>query len=270
MKLRFAAGVLSFLTCLPMAAQRLPRVVFPLRYELTITPDLVSEVFRGEETIAVTIEQPLKSIEINASEIAFDRVTVTSAGDTQTASVRLSDDGERAALDLQRPLHIGAATIQISYTGKLNRQLRGFYIGQANGKKYVASQMEALDARFAFPSFDEPEYKAQFSITVVIDNDLKAFSNSAVESETAGPGAGKRTVRFALTPRMSTYLVALVIGDFDCLSDTADGVPTRVCVSPDRVQHSAFALSESNKLLRFFNRYYSIRYPFDKLDHLGV
>ena len=64
--------------------------------------------------------------------------------------------------------------------------------------------------------------------------------------------------------------MALVVGDFECLSETVDGVPSRVCVSPERVQLGKFALEENKNLLRYFNRYYSTPYPFVKLDHLGV
>jgi aminopeptidase N len=265
MKSRLAAAILLFLAALSLAAQRLPRIVFPVRYELTITPDLAAETFAGEETIAVTVEHPVTSFELNAADIEFDSVTVGA----QLARVEVRKAEQRATIRVERPIPIGTAEVRIRYRGKLNRQLRGFYIGEANGKKYLASQMEAVDARFGFPSFDEPEFKAQFALTVVIDEHLKAISNSAVASETRGP-AGKKTIRFAPTARMSSYLVALVVGDFECVTETVDNIPVGVCLAPETLPLGRFALDEAKSLLQFFNRYYEIPYPFGKLDHIGV
>ena len=269
MKTRFAAAALTLLAALPLAAQRLPRIVFPVRYDLTITPDLAAETFAGDVTIAVTVEQPVTSIVLNSVDIDFDSVTVSSGGQTLLAKVEADPAKEQATIRVERPLAIGPEQVHIRYRGKLNRQLRGFYIGEANGKKYIASQMEAVDARHGFPSFDEPEFKATFALTVIIDEELKAISNSAIEAETRGP-AGKKTIRFAPTPRMSSYLVALVVGDFECVTESVDGIPVGVCLAPENLRMARYALDEAKALLKFFNGYYEIHYPFGKLDHIGV
>ena len=101
--------------------------------------------------------------------------------------------------------NVGGALIQITYTGILNDKLRGFYLSKANGRRYAVSQMEATDARRAFPSFDEPAYKATFDISLLIDNGDTAISNGAQVSDTPGPEPGKHTVQFAPTPKMSAY-----------------------------------------------------------------
>ena len=95
------------------------------------------------------------------------------------------------------------------------------------GRKYAASQFEATDARRAFPSFDEPDYKATFDITAVADKGLVAISNQKIVSDTPGPG-DKHTVRFATTAKMSSYLAALVVGNFEYIEGEADGIPIRV------------------------------------------
>ncbi|MEO6486724.1 MAG: M1 family metallopeptidase, partial [Thermoanaerobaculia bacterium] len=249
---------------------RLPRIAIPLHYALTVTPDIAAERFSGEVAIDVTIQRPISAIELNAAEIAFRNVTVTAGGKTQTATVTTDETAERATLTVAEPLPIGPATIHIAYDGSLNRQLRGFYIGVVNGRKYLASQMESTDARRAFPSFDEPDMKATFQITVVADANDAVISNSPIESDTPGPASGKHTVRFAITPRLSTYHIALVVGDFDCLRGSFEGIPLGICAPSDRVASGQLSMKATKELMRFFHGYYTAPYPFQKLDQIAL
>ncbi|HUP48929.1 MAG TPA: M1 family metallopeptidase [Thermoanaerobaculia bacterium] len=271
MNRRLAFWALLLVALVPAAAaSRLPRFVLPQHYVLTITPDLPAERFAGEVTIAVSVQRPVRRIELNAAEITFREATVASGGETQRADVSVDEQAERATLTLPRSLEVGPATIRISYDGVLNRRLRGFYIGSADGKKYLASQLEATDARRAFPSFDEPDLKATFQINVIADRQHAVISNEPIESETAGPGEGKKTVRFAPTPRLSTYHIALIVGDFACLSGTAAGDLSRICAAPERVELGRFALQATDDVLTELTRYFEIPYPFRKLDQIAL
>ena len=89
-------------------------------------------------------------------------------------------------------------------------------------------------------------------------------------SDTPGPGAGKHTVKFETTPKMSTYLVALAVGDFECNAGSADGIPVRICSTPDKKALTGFALESTQQIVEYYNRYYSIKYPFKKLDIVAV
>ena len=258
---------LLLFAALPALAQRLPRTVLPQHYELTFAPDFATDRFDGDETIHVTISQPVQEITLNAVAIEFREVTIESGGKTQSATVRTAP--ETATLTVAEPLAIGPGRIHIHYRGTLNDKLRGLYLGVSNGKKFASTQMEATDAREAFPSFDEPEFKATFAITAIIDAGHTAISNGAQLSDTPGPGAGKHTVRFATTPRMSTYLVALTVGDFQCISGQAD-VPIRICGTPDKMPLATYSMDAAKFILNWFNEYYGVRYPFGKLDHTGV
>ena len=150
--------------------------------------------------------KPTSEITLNAVDINFDDITITSGGSTQKAKVTPEKDKEMVVLTVEKPLAAGAATIHITYTGILNDEMRGFYIGKDDqGRKYAATQFESTDARRAFPSFDEPAYKATFDITAVADKGQVAISNQKVVSDTPGPG-DKHTVRFATTAKMSSYL----------------------------------------------------------------
>src|SRR4029077_15906284 len=149
-------------------------------------------------------------------------------------------------------------------------KLRGFYLARTKQRNYATTQFESTDARRAFPSLDEPAYKATFDITLVADKGDTAISNSRIASDTPGPGEGKHTIQFATTPKMSTYLVAMAVGDFECLEGSADNTPIRVCGTPDKKPLTAAALRYATEILKFYNQYYGIPYPFGKLDILGL
>ena len=182
--------------------QRVPEVAIPENYKLAFTPNLQSATFEGDETISLRILKPTSEITLNAVDINFGDVAITSGGSTQKAKVTPEKNKEMAVLVVEKPLPAGPATIHITYTGVLNDEMRGFYLGKDDqGGKYAATQFESTDARRAFPSFDEPAYKATFDITAVADKGEVAISNQKIVSDTPGPG-DKHTVRFATTAKM--------------------------------------------------------------------
>ncbi|HEY0370752.1 MAG TPA: M1 family metallopeptidase, partial [Thermoanaerobaculia bacterium] len=248
----------------PVFAQQLPRSVVPVHYELTFAPDFATERFDGDAVIHVAVAEPVSEVVLNAVELELLDVRI---GD-QTATV--TTEPELARLTVAEPLTPGPAIIRIHYRGKLNRNLKGLYLGEANGKKYASTQMEATDAREAFPAFDEPSFKATFAITAIVDDGHIAISNGAHLSDTPGPKPGKHTVRFATTPRMSTYLVALTVGDFDCVRGEAAGVPLGICGTREKLALAGYAMETTKAVIPFFNDYYGIAYPFGKLDQTGV
>jgi aminopeptidase N len=197
-------------------------------------------------------------------------VTIESGGITQKATVALDEKKETATLSVPKALPKGKASISITYTGILNGQLRGFYLSKANGRNYAVTQLEATDARRAFPCFDEPAFKATFAVTLMIDAADTAISNGRQLSDTPGPEPGKHTLVFAPTPKMSSYLVAMLVGDFVCRSGSAANTPVRVCATPDKQSLTAFALAAAEQELLFFNDYFKIPYPYEKLDIIGV
>jgi aminopeptidase N len=251
-------------------AQRLPSGVTPTHYALWFAPDLERATFRGRETIDVTLQRPTTTITLNAAEIDFGDVTIEAGGRRQTARVMLDEKSEMATLTVPQALPAGRASIQITYTGILNDKLRGFYLSKANGRRYAVTQMEATDARRAFPSWDEPAHKATFDVSLMIDSADTAISNGAQMSDTPGPEAGKHTLVFARTPKMSTYLVAMLVGDFVCRNGAADNIPVRVCSTPDKLPLTGFALEATQQVLKFYNEWTGIKYPFGKLDIIGV
>ncbi len=267
---RILALVFILFLASPVSAQRLPGNVVPEHYTLSFTPDLEKETFRGRESIDVVLTERSSAITLHAAEITFGEVTITAGGRTQTARVSLDAARETATLTVPEPIAEGRATIQIEYSGILNDKLRGFYISKANGRKYAVTQMEATDARRAFPSFDEPAFKATFDISLTIDQGDTAISNGKQISDTPGPEPGKHTLTFERTPKMSTYLAAMLVGDFVCRDGASDGIAIRICSTPDKLGLTAFALEAAEQQLAFYNKYFGIKYPFGKLDIIAV
>jgi aminopeptidase N len=267
-------GLLCVLACLVAlscaSAQRLPDNVRPEHYALRFTPDLKAATYTGEESIEVTVAQPTATVFLNATEIAFQSASISAGGQDQAAAVTLDGDRQQATLTVPRSLPAGKATIKIQFSGKLNDELRGFYLSRTAKRNYAVTQFEAVDARRAFPCFDEPAFKATFSVTLVIDKGDTGISNTEIASDTPGPGAEKHTLTFGTTPRMSTYLVAFLVGDFACTSGEEDHVAIRVCSTPDKVAHTAFGLEIAKPVLHYYNSYFGIPYPLKKLDLIGL
>ena len=268
MKRIFLLALMSLAASLCVRAQRLPDTVIPETYDLSFAPDLTKATFTGEETIHVRVLKPATAITLNAAELQFQDATVTSGSATQTATVSFDPAKEQATLTVPKEIPAGLATIHIHFTGILNDKLRGFYLSKSERRNYAVTQFEATDARRAFPCFDEPAFKAVFNITLLIDKGDTAISNGKIVSDTPGPGDAKHTLKFSPSPKMSSYLVAMLVGDFACREGGADGIPIRVCSLPEKKELTGFALEASENILKFYDQYYAIKYPYGKLDHI--
>jgi aminopeptidase N len=269
---RIAPLVLLLCSSLVALAQRLPETATPHHYILKFTPDLKNARFTGDETIHVTVNEPTSDIVVNSAEIVFQKVTIQALpnGPVQTAKVTVDPQKEFATFTVDEELPKGPAEIHIEYSGILNDQLRGFYLSKGRNRNYAVTQMEPTDARRAFPGWDEPAYKAPFDISVVVDDGDTAVSNGHIVKDVPGPGAGRHTITFSQTPKMSTYLVALAVGDWKCREGGVDGIPIRICSTPDKVAMTGEALTAAESIMHYYNQWYAIKYPYGKLDVLAA
>ncbi|HTV10520.1 MAG TPA: M1 family metallopeptidase [Acidimicrobiales bacterium] len=255
---------------------RLPRDVVPEHYELVIEPDLPGATFVGAAGIDLRVLAATSDIVLNANELDINRAALVMADGRNVVPEVIYRPGEQQlCLRLPTPLLPGNCRLDLRFTGKLNELLRGFYRSKfksPSGKEqWVAStQFESTDARRAFPCWDEPDFKATFGVTLVADDGLTALSNAReVSSELVGNG--KRRTRFAKTIKMSTYLVAFIVGPFELTSPrVVDGVPMRIAYVPGRGALTALAERAAAHALSFLRNYFSMPYPADKLDHIAI
>ncbi|AEJ41873.1 putative peptidase M1, membrane alanine aminopeptidase [Sulfobacillus acidophilus TPY] len=254
---------------------RLPRTVVPRLYRLEITPDVEQGTFKGTAAIEVEVLQPVTEFVMNAVNLTLTEVSLVDRGTTQTGQVAYRPEDEQVVVTWPGTVDPGLKTVSITYSGILANDLRGFYrttVTRTDGRSEVilATQCEATDARRVFPGWDEPDFKARFVITLVVDPDQTALSNGReVESEITADG--KRRVRFAETMPMSTYLVALVVGRLDVTAPEMVGaVPVRIAARPELMHLTAVAKTAAVGTLQFFEQYFGIPYPSDKLDHVAI
>ncbi len=257
------------------AAFRLPRTVEPETYRIEIEPDLGSATFSGTVAIDAVIHEPVEEIVLNAAELAVSDVEVlASDGSTVACTVTFDDDLEWVRFRAPSDLPPGPCTLSCRFTGTLNDKLRGFYRSTYTGpdgetQTIATTQFESVDARRCFPCFDEPDRKAVFEVTLIIEPGLDAISNSPIVSvEAVGE---KQRVRFSPTMKMSTYLVAFVVGKLETTETVdVDGVPLRVVCTPGKRALGEYALEVGAFALRFFTDYFNIAYPGEKVDLVAI
>ena len=267
-----------------LTEHRLPRNVAPVRYDLRLAPDLEAATFAGEERVELEVREPVTTIVCNAAELRISDaslVRLPSKGDAGPAdepvalTVTLDEADQLAVFTLPDEIPSGRYALDLIFAGVLNDDLRGFYrstfVDSSGTERVIATtQFESVDARRAFPCWDEPDRKAVFSVTLDVPEALIAISNwPEVASEPLGEGV--RRVRFADSIVMSSYLVAFVVGPLEATEPVdVDGIPLRVVHPPGKGGLTAFALEAGAHALRFFADWFAIPYPGAKLDLIAI
>src|ERR1700742_5252658 len=251
-------------------AQRLPTSVVPSHYKLWIDPNIEKQQFSGEETIDVQLAQESKEIVLNSLDLEVGSAEVMAGGKTQQAQVSYDQSDEMIRLVVADAVPPGPAALHLKFSGKLTAGLRGLYLSKTERRSYAVTQFEGTYARMMFPGFDEPGFKATFDLTVVADKQDTAISNGRITHDTPAADPTRHVLTFSTSPKMSTYLVALAIGDWQCLERKVDAVPIRVCAVPESKDKVQFALEVAAHSVQFYNQWYGIKYPFGKLDMLAI
>ena len=254
---------------------RLPAGATPNRYDIRLRPALDDSTFIGTVSIQLDVAIETDTFVLNAAELTIGECSVNGT----PATAELVEEADRLIVRTAAPIATGSATMNISFAGILNDKLRGFYrstYNDANGAEQViaTTQMQSTDCRRAFPCWDEPEFKAVFGITLDIADGLNAISNGPeIERVTTEENDdGRRTViRFADTMTMSTYLVAFIVGQLEMTAPTdVNGSPMRVVHIPGKSHLTDFGMDVGVFCLKWFEEYYGIPYPSDKVDLAGL
>ena len=248
---------------------RLPSHAWPRRYDVQLDAQLGREDFSGQVTIALDLGEAKDTIDLHARELSITHAELSVDGQSHPATITLDPDNERAALQFSQPLPTGEASLRLTFSGKISQTLKGLYLAQNRPEQVLCTQCEATDARAIFPCFDEPAFKAQFAFEITTAPDAIVLANGPLLSTTDnGP---TKTWKFAPTKLMSSYLVALVIGDLASTAEkTVNGIPLQVWAMRGKEGLGNFALEYTARLLPWYEDYFGAPYHYDKYDQVAV
>lgn len=250
---------------------RLPKTVVPISYSIELRPDAESLALAGVEVIEIEVREPTARLTLNAVNTAFASVTVD--GSAARAEIVVDAAAESATFSFAQPLAAGVHRLRIEFSSQINKFDRGFFFVDYptdNGiKRLLTSKLEPADARRIFPCWDEPAFKASFALTVIVPRHFLAVANMPVAREEMLEPNLKR-VAFLPTPRMSTYLFVLTVGELERITAEAEGVTIGIVATAGKAAKGQFALDSAVKLLAWFNDYFGIKYPLPKLDLIAV
>ncbi|WJI14677.1 M1 family metallopeptidase [Pseudoxanthomonas winnipegensis] len=260
---------------------RLPTWAQPQEYALDLKIDPAQDSFSGTTTIKVKLTQASDHLWIDGKELKVGKVSVTGADGKAAAAKYTVADAQAgvARIDFGKTLQPQELTLSIAYTAPFNQALEGLYKVTYEGKPYAMTQMEPISARFAFPSFDEPAFKTPYDIKLTIPADLQAVANTAQVQE-APTTTSKRwkTLTFARTLPLPTYLVAFAVGPWDIVDgpgitatpQRAGTLPLRGVAPNGKGPRMKIALDSTPVIIHTLEDYYDFGYPFDKLDQLAA
>lgn len=254
---------------------RLPKHVTAVRYEITLKPDLEAHVFEGFETVSLMLDKSVSELTLHSKNLDITAVSVRVGKKGTTAdAISYDEKAETATFHFAEKIPAGKVFLELSFAGVLNDTMRGFYRSSyvVDGKErfMATTQFEATDARQAFPCVDEPAAKAVFEVHLVVPNDRTAISNT-MPVVTREHSAGYSIVSFSPTPKMSTYLLAFIVGDFEYIeARTKRDVLVRVFTVPGKKEQGRFALECAVRTLDFYEEYFAIKYPLPVLDMIAI
>jgi aminopeptidase N len=248
----------------------LPGTVVPIHYDLTLSPDLDALTFQGKVAITIQVNTSTSRITLNAVGITLDHTTVDGG---QDATVTIDRKLGRQTLSFDAPVAAGRHELSIDYHGKIGRTTLGFfamdYAGPDGARRTLATNFEPAAARELLPCWDEPGRKATFTIAIDAPKDRMAISNMPI-AQVTDISPTRQRVRFAQTPKMSTYLLFVGVGDFERVHTNVDGTDVGVIVKRSDTTKAAYALQQAAALLHYYNGYFGVPFPLPKLDLIAA
>ncbi|KAF2790722.1 hypothetical protein K505DRAFT_327375 [Melanomma pulvis-pyrius CBS 109.77] len=280
---RHGADVTSASMDVSHGREVLPSNVRPVHYNLTLEPDFDKFTYEGKVVIDLDVVQDSTSISLNATDLKIHSTSVSSGDQLITSAPSLShdEDSQTTKISFEPTLPGGSkASVTMTFSGVLNDNMAGFYrssfTAEDGSTTYMATtQMEPTDARRAFPCFDEPALKAEFTVTLIADKKMTCLSNMDVAAEktvdSSITGGKRQAVTFNKTPLMSTYLLAFIIGELNYIETNSFRVPVRVYAPKDRdIEHGRFSLELAAKTLDFYEKTFDSKFPLPKMDMIAI
>uniref|UniRef100_A0A8C1MXJ0 Aminopeptidase n=1 Tax=Cyprinus carpio TaxID=7962 RepID=A0A8C1MXJ0_CYPCA len=262
----------------PWNKMRLPDTVSPLHYHLLIHPNLTSLDFTGWVQIQIEVNENTRTIILHSKDLHISNAKLLGSdiGQPQALKVLEYPYFQQIALISDNALlkkgHV--YLVELEFAANLSESFHGFYkstyrTSKGDIRAVASTQFEPTSARAAFPCFDEPAFKANFSIR--IRREAKHIALSNMPKVTLELPDGLFEDQFDMSVKMSTYLVAYIVSDFLSISKTTlHGVQISVYAVPEKIDQAEFALDAAVKLLDFYDDYFDIPYPLPKQDLAAI
>jgi alanyl aminopeptidase len=244
----------------------------PTRYRLDLTLIPTEDQFKGSIDIDLELRKPTDLLWLNARDLTVESASLTSAGKTLPATTQ---PGGKEFLGFAFPSTVpaGAAKLHVAFHGDFNTKgSGGIFKMQEDGRWYAFSQFEAIDARQGFPCFDEPGFKVPWQLTLHVNKDDAAVSNTPILSET-NEANGRKAVVFRETKPLPSYLVTMAAGPFEFVDAGKFGkhnTPIRIVTPKGKAAEAKYAAANTGPLLVELENYFGIPYPYEKLDLVSV
>ncbi|XP_076309927.1 glutamyl aminopeptidase-like isoform X2 [Tachypleus tridentatus] len=262
----------------PWEEFRLPQFIKPLHYSIFMHPNLTTFCNEGRVNITLEVTEPTNFLVIHKKNMNTTIQAFLNPDEKYVSVVKSLDNEEHEQLYIEFDIFLEPSVkymLQLQFSYQLQESQEGFFLRSytlpAEEKRYIAvTQFQAMGARKAFPCFDEPAMKSTFSLQIVHEKHYDTYFNTYLN--TSLPYGNNLTLSvFNPSVRMSTYLVAFLVCDFDTVQrKTKSGVDIRVIVPQDQLSRSAHALECGIKVLEYFEDFLNISYPLPKLDMASI
>ncbi|KAH3860698.1 hypothetical protein DPMN_023616 [Dreissena polymorpha] len=264
----------------PWKNLRLPKHVKPIHYDITLYPDFYNNNgwFYGNETVELNVTQATNVILIHTNYMNVTRTTLQKADGASIAISRTFwyPANQFWVVQTMEPMHVGIVLLRLQFDGSLTRAIVGFYkstykIGTEE-RHLASSKFQPVDARRAFPCMDEPNIKAEYTVTLVHRPGYIALSNMP-ETKTVPwlHDTSLHATHFNRSVPMSTYLVCFVVCDFANITDvTQYGTTIRVFATPDKRSQAEYALKVMKKSMERFQQLFNVPFPLPKNDMIAI
>jgi cytosol alanyl aminopeptidase len=253
----------------------LKKVAKPSFQSIEMTLDPAKDSYTGSTIITLDITKPTQTIEISGRDYSIGKSVLSHDKQARTQPGKLACDLKptmlkigKVALDCDKTVKKGRYTLSIEYSAPYNRQSVGLYKTIDGGAPYLFTQFEMSDARRAIPSFDEPAYKIPFQMTITSPKGLKVYNNTPLVNSTEVKGMVKH--EFAPTKPISSYLIALAVGDFEEIEVKGMSVPGKVITTKGKIHLATYAAKQMPRVLGALEDYFGSQYPYTKLDSVAV
>lgn len=251
----------------------------PSHYTLHLDINEKSMTFVGKVTIkGRKTGKPSKRITLHQKDLTFSSALIThhsKSGHIERSVARINKQNkyEEVRLHTEAILYPGEYSLELSFTGKIDRSMNGIYpcFFESDGikKQLIATQFESHHAREAFPCIDEPEAKAVFDLRLGTQPGCTVLGNTPVHEKVMLKG--RQITTFEPTPVMSTYLLAFVYGELAFKEAvTSSGITVRTYSTANNINFTEFALETAVRCIDYFEKYFDIPYPLAKCDLIAL